>query len=90
MVEAKQRARRPKLEWFLLLAICWLAVAVSVHQLDRQSLWVAEGLQLARVQQGLPAIMSGQIAIDGDHVTDPSSPLYPFLLATVRAAGGNR
>jgi hypothetical protein len=88
MVEAKQRARRPKLEWFLLLAICWLAVAVSVHQLDRQSLWVAEGLQLARVQQGLPAIMSGQIAIDGDHVTDPSSPLYPFLLATVRAAGG--
>jgi hypothetical protein len=75
-------------EWLALLTICWLAFAVRVHQLDGQSLWVDEGLHLARVQQGLPVIMSGQVAIDGGQVTDPTSPLYPLLLAGVRAVGG--
>jgi 4-amino-4-deoxy-L-arabinose transferase-like glycosyltransferase len=75
-------------EWVVLLTICWMAFAARVHQLDEQSLWVDEGLLLARVQQGLPAILSGQVAIDGGQVRDPSSPLYPLLLAVVRAAGG--
>jgi hypothetical protein len=88
MAVNRQRLRRPGLQWFFLLLVCWLAFTVRVHNLDEQSLWVDEGLHLARVQQGWSAIMSGQITIDGGQVTDTGSPLYPLLLAGIRAGGG--
>jgi hypothetical protein len=84
----RRRLYRPGREWFLLLAICWLAFTVRIQQLDGQSLWVDECIQVARVQQGLPAILSGQVAIDGGYLIDPSSPLYPLLLGAVRVVGG--
>jgi hypothetical protein len=84
----KQRPYHAGREWLLLLAICWLAFAVRVHRLDTPSLWVDEGIHLARVQQGSLAIWSGQISIDEEYVTDSSSPLYPLLLGAVRAVAG--
>jgi 4-amino-4-deoxy-L-arabinose transferase-like glycosyltransferase len=84
----KQRLYRPAREWFLLLVICWLAFTVRMQRLDSQSLWVEEGIYLARVQQGLPAILSGEVAVDSGHLTGPGPPLYPLLLGAVRAMAG--
>ena len=63
-----------------LIAICWLALGVRVHELTEQSMWSDEGLSWYRAGQPAGFILSNTITIDGHATTDTNPPLYFLLL----------
>jgi len=95
-VGAKLAGLRLASPLLLLLTLCWLAFALRVHKLEARSLWVDEGISLCRTRPlassgastGWPAVLSGEVLIDGVCATDPTPPLYYILLAGLRAVAG--
>lgn len=57
--------------------------------MDARSLWIDEGVSLSRSSQPLPALLEGEILLDGGRADDSTPPIFYLWLAFFRAVGGD-
>lgn len=85
-LDSPPRVRR--LDLVLVLALCLLAYAVRLYQLDARSLWSDEGLTVRRISLSMGEIITNRMPIDNVVTQDLHPALYFILMKLFREITG--